>query len=40
MTDLKDFGDALYEAFLYAGLVLGERAKGMSCFLRNWRQSR
>jgi hypothetical protein len=36
MTDER-FEKALFEAFLKAGKSMGNRAKGMSCFLRNWK---
>lgn len=29
----------LFEAFLYAAKRMGPRIKGMSCFLKNWRDS-
>lgn len=29
----------LYKALLAAGITLGERAKGMSCFYRNWKSA-
>lgn len=33
---MTDFEAALYKAFLAAGEAMGERAKGMSCYYRNW----
>ena len=32
----KEVEEALFQAFLRAGETLGERLKGLPCFLHNW----
>lgn len=34
--DRKQLDNEIYEACLEAATQLGERAKGMSCFVNNW----